>query len=103
MNKNWILLIAVVCLIVIPFLFYSQSEFSGTDGQATEVIQSLAPDYQPWAENIWAPPGGEMESLLFALQAAIGAGALGYFIGVSKTRKLLKKEAGETKAYVSDR
>ncbi|MGD8189850.1 energy-coupling factor ABC transporter substrate-binding protein [Brevibacillus ginsengisoli] len=103
MNKNWILLVAVVCLIVIPFMFQSHSEFSGTDGQATEVIQSLAPGYQPWVKNIWTPPGSEVESLLFALQAAIGAGALGYFIGVSRTKKLLKMDAEEHKKYVSNR
>jgi cobalt/nickel transport protein len=103
MNKNWLLLVAVVCLVAIPFFMYSDAEFGGTDGQATEVIQSLSPGYQPWAEPLWAPPGGEMESLLFALQAAIGAGAIGYFLGVSRTKKRLTKETREKDLYASDR
>jgi len=35
----------------------------------------------PWFESLWEPPRGEIESLLFVLQAAIGAGFIGYFIG----------------------
>ena len=35
----------------------------------------------PWAHSIWTPPSGEIESLLFALQAAFGAIIIGYFLG----------------------
>ncbi len=38
-------------------------------------------DYEPWFSNIWEPPSGEIESMLFALQAALGAGFIGYFFG----------------------
>ncbi len=33
---------------------------------------------------MWEPPSGEIESFLFCLQAAIGAGFIGYYIGVKK-------------------
>jgi cobalt/nickel transport protein len=36
-----------------------------------------------------APPSGEIGSLLFALQAALGAGFIGYWYGCSKTRAKL--------------
>ncbi len=39
------------------------------------------PNFQPWAHPIWTPPSPEIESLLFALQAAIGAGVIGYVLG----------------------
>jgi len=62
------------------------SDFSGADGIVVDVIDS-AQGYKPWFENVWAPPGGETESLLFSLQAAIGAGVLFYFIGYIKGKK----------------
>lgn len=37
--------------------------------------------YQPWFQSIYTPPSGEIESLLFALQAAIGSIIIGYFLG----------------------
>jgi cobalt/nickel transport protein len=30
---------------------------------------------------VWKPPSPEIESLLFALQAALGAGVIGYVVG----------------------
>ncbi len=30
---------------------------------------------------LWEPPSPEIESLLFAVQAALGAGVLGYYFG----------------------
>ncbi|NLN22191.1 MAG: cobalt ABC transporter substrate-binding protein CbiN, partial [Syntrophomonadaceae bacterium] len=42
----------------------------------------------------WEPPSGEIESLLFALQAAIGAGFIGYYLGFVKGRKESEKEKG---------
>ncbi|MBO7388298.1 MAG: energy-coupling factor ABC transporter substrate-binding protein, partial [Methanomicrobium sp.] len=44
---------------------------------------------------LWAPPSGEVESLLFAIQAAIGTGVactiFGYWLGQSKRKD--EKEA----------
>lgn len=79
---SWLLIIAVIALAVVPLLINRDSEFSGADGQAETVIAEIAPEYQPWFEPLWSPPGGETESLLFALQAAIGAGVIGYFFGL---------------------
>ncbi|XPO23271.1 energy-coupling factor ABC transporter substrate-binding protein [Phosphitispora sp. TUW77] len=63
------------------------AEFGGADGQAEELITQINPDYQPWFSSIWEPPSGEIESLLFALQAALGTGFIGYYIGYVRGRK----------------
>lgn len=91
LNKNLLLIIAVILITAAPLigfnLFSGDPEtemFSGADGQAEGVIAELDPDYEPWFTSIWEPPGGEVESLLFALQAAIGAGFIGYYIGLSR-------------------
>jgi cobalt/nickel transport protein len=63
------------------------SEFGGADGEAESAISEVAPNYQPWFEPLWSPPGGETESLLFALQAALGAGVIGYYFGVKRSQK----------------
>ncbi|PKL62396.1 MAG: energy-coupling factor ABC transporter substrate-binding protein [Methanomicrobiales archaeon HGW-Methanomicrobiales-2] len=56
-----------------------EEAWGGADGEAADLIE--ASGYEPWAEPFWAPPSGEVESLLFALQAAIGAVIIGYVFG----------------------
>ncbi|NLW42847.1 MAG: energy-coupling factor ABC transporter substrate-binding protein, partial [Tissierellia bacterium] len=60
----------------------------GADGEAEGIITEINPEYEPWAESLIEPPGGETESLLFSLQSAFGAGIIGlgfgYFIGRKK-------------------
>jgi cobalt/nickel transport protein len=46
------------------------------------LVQKLRPGYEPWTTPVWEPPSSEIASLLFALQAALGAGFLGYYFGV---------------------
>ena len=82
-----VLLILCVVIACIPLLTIHNSEFGGADGQAEEVISDLNPDYEPWAESILEPPGGETESLLFALQAAVGSGVIFFAFGYLVARK----------------
>lgn len=84
---NLILLLLVVAIILVPLIFMGDSEFEGADGQAGDIIAEINPEYEPWAEPLWEPPSGEIESLLFSLQVAIGAGALGYIFGVFRERR----------------
>jgi len=79
--KNLLLAALVIALAVVPLMTLSDAEFGGADGQAEEAITQLHPEYKPWFAPFWEPPGGEVESLLFALQAAFGAGVLGYGLG----------------------
>jgi len=68
--------------------------FTGADGQAMEFIAKIAPSYTPWAKPLFTPPSQEVESLLFALQAALGAGFIGYYLGVSSGRSKARREQG---------
>jgi cobalt/nickel transport protein len=82
-----LLLAAVIALAVLPLLLVRNSEFGGADGQAEAAIAEVAPGYEPWFAPLIAPPGGETESLLFALQAALGAGLIGYFFGLKRGQR----------------
>jgi len=86
-TKTILLILAVILLAVVPLFLNPGSEFGGADGEAEGVILAVAPDYQPWFQPLWSPPGGETESLLFALQAALGAGLIGYYFGLKRGAK----------------
>ena len=79
--KNWILIFLVIALAVIPLVLVKGAEFSGADDQASEAIAQLQPGFTPWFHSLWVPPSGEIESLLFAVQAALGTGFIAYFFG----------------------
>ncbi|GAB6137066.1 energy-coupling factor ABC transporter substrate-binding protein [Halanaerobaculum tunisiense] len=83
-NKNLVLLIGIVVLTMLPLLINSKAEFEGADGAAQGIIKEVKPNYEPWFDVVWEPPSGEIESLLFALQAALGAGLIGYYIGLKQ-------------------
>ncbi|GAB6100465.1 energy-coupling factor ABC transporter substrate-binding protein [Halanaerocella petrolearia] len=93
-NKNLILLMVIVVLVIAPLLINPKAEFGGADGTAQGIIKEVSPNYEPWFHVIWKPPSGEIESLLFALQAALGAGVIGYYIGLKQTKfKFKEREA----------
>ena len=95
-KKQWItiLILVLLCAVILifPLMTIHDSEFGGADGAAEEVIASVDPDYEPWAENILEPPGGETESLLFCLQTALGAIVIGYGFGYLVARKKYRAE-----------
>lgn len=79
-----ILIVLLIILVIAPLAIYSgygedEGYFGGTDDAASEVIEQSG--YEPWFSSIWEPPSGEIASLLFAVQAAIGAIIIGYFFG----------------------
>lgn len=90
---NWLLLLAVVVLVAFPVVFVG-GEFAGSDGQAEDAITESHPGYEPWFSPLYEPPSGEIESGLFALQAAIGAGVLGFYFGVARTKRRLGADRG---------
>ncbi|MEG1303387.1 MAG: energy-coupling factor ABC transporter substrate-binding protein [Lachnospiraceae bacterium] len=89
-----VFILLLICLLigVVPLIAIKGSEFAGADGQAEEAITEINPSYEAWASPLMEPPGGETESLLFSLQAALGAGVFGYGLGVLKERKRHQKE-----------
>ncbi|HTQ36521.1 MAG TPA: energy-coupling factor ABC transporter substrate-binding protein [Steroidobacteraceae bacterium] len=79
-RTNVLLILVVIALVVIPLVFV-KGQFSGSDDQGSAAIAASEPGFKPWFHPLWKPPSGEVESLLFAVQAAIGAGIIGYVIG----------------------
>lgn len=99
-NRNvaiYIVGFAIIAALVIGTLWYgsgNDSEFGGADDAGGEIVEEVDPDYEPWTNGIWGDYElpGETESMLFALQAAIGAIIIGFFIG-RYTRNKETKEA----------
>lgn len=85
-NRNLWMILAVVILSVTPLIFI-RGDYEGADGKAEDMIGEIQPNYQPWFEPVLEVPSGEIESLLFASKAAIGAGIIGYVIGLYKSRQ----------------
>ena len=86
-QKNLILVLLVVLIAAVPLWLCRDAEFGGADGLAEELIVETHPDYEPWFFPIFEPASGEIESLLFALQAALGAGVIGFVLGRMTARK----------------
>ncbi|MER5457062.1 energy-coupling factor ABC transporter substrate-binding protein [Micromonospora sp. NPDC002389] len=104
-RTNLLLLLAVVALAVAPLVLglgSGEEPFAGADALAEEAIVNDHPDYEPWFSSIYEPPSGEIESALFALQAALGAGFLGYYFGVARTRQRLRGEQTATGEKTTD-
>ncbi|MCR6515509.1 MAG: energy-coupling factor ABC transporter substrate-binding protein [Clostridium chrysemydis] len=87
-KKNILIIILVAVFLIVPFVINSNGEFEGSDDKANNTIQELDPSYTPWAKSLWEPPSSEIESFLFAAQAAIGAGFIGYFLGYKKGKNV---------------
>lgn len=106
--KLELITLSVVLVFFAAFAYVSSTgyyEWSGADSQAENLINELTESaYQPWFHSIYAPPSGEIESLLFALQAAIGSIIIGYFLGYyralakMKTAAASDEQAGLSKA-----
>lgn len=98
--QNLILFALVVALAVVPLMIIKKPVpdgkeveiFTGSDDQAINAIGKIDPSYKPWAKSLMEPPSGEVESLLFSLQAALGMGFLGYWYGSAATRSRLRRE-----------
>ena len=100
-TQNILLILGVIVLALLPLWIVERPAagpdgevaiFGGADDQAKNLIGEINPEYQPWFESLIEPASGEIASMLFALQAAIGAGFIGYYIGVGRTREKMRRE-----------
>ena len=92
--NNWLLVLGVVVLAIAPLILIRGAEFGGADGKAESAIQEENPNYKPWATPIFKPAGKEIESLLFTVQAGLGAGIMGYVIGLYRGRQEQRERLG---------
>jgi cobalt/nickel transport protein len=89
--------LALIAIVVFSVVFLytgstmSGAEFTGSDNAGSGLITKLSgtplENFQPLIPQ-WKPPSGEIESCLFALQAAIGGslvgGVFGFWVGSQK-------------------
>ncbi len=93
------LVIAALLIVFVPLFALKGAEFGGADGQAGDIVNEITgEEYEPW----FTPPleraiggglPGEIESLFFCLQTAIGVGIIAYSFGYLVARK---KYGGDT-------
>jgi cobalt/nickel transport protein len=95
-TKMYIFLLIIVAIIVmLPLAMYNglgedQGYFGGSDDQGGSAIEATG--YTPWFNSIWEPPSGEIQSLLFCVQTAIGTIILGYFLGYWRAQRKYKQK-----------
>jgi cobalt/nickel transport protein len=97
---NLALLAVVVALFAVPLALRLNTDgqaegesYAGTDSTAGELVAEVDPAYRPWFSPLFEPSSGEVESGLFALQAAAGAGTFGYVVGRLSGRRRASREA----------
>ena len=104
-TQNILLILGVIVLAVLPLWIVEKPDagtigeeteiFAGADDKAKGLISEIAPNYTPWFKPLIEPASGEIASMLFALQAALGAGFIGYYLAVSRTREKMRREMEE--------
>ena len=97
-RRTVIMLLIIIGLVAFPLLFESKAVSApSSDDQGPAWI--LSTGYIPWVHPLWEPPNSDMEAGLFALQAAIGAGIMGYVFGIwhvqSNTRRKKEEQVGK--------
>ncbi len=85
--RSWMAWALIVLLTVLPLWLAGGAAFGGADDLARQAVGTIAPGYEPWFSPVFEPASGEIASLLFALQAALGAGVIGYWLGLSTGRE----------------
>jgi cobalt/nickel transport protein len=95
-----ILVACLVVLFVAPLVMFPDADYEGADGIVEDIISEG--DYEPWIDSIWEPPSGEIESLLFALQAGIGALIIGYFVGYERGKRKGIKQANTNEQKIGN-
>ena len=90
--------LAVLVLVAVGAVLMSTGRLSlsGSDDNAKLAIESLRPGYKPWFQTLWRPGSKGLESLLFAVQAAIGVTAIALYVRHVRRRRrdMSRREQG---------
>lgn len=91
-----ILLVIVLALILVPLFALKGAEFGGSDDAGSEKIEEIQGEYEPWFTPVFETAlggeiPGEIESLLFCVQTAIGVGVIAFTMGRLVERKKYEK------------
>lgn len=83
MKGKAVLFLLMSFLLFLISLHFGQQrgDLAGADEQAEHLIKEIVPDFEPWFSPLWEPPSGEIETMIFSLQAAIGGLIIGYILG----------------------
>ena len=99
-RTDWFIGLALVAVIVAIFAFSltmapkpaeGEEAFGGSDAAVTAILEDEH-GALPWFSPIFEPGSGEIESGLFAVQAALGAGVLGFALGQLRGRAAARRE-----------
>lgn len=82
----WVVAIVIALQIIIPLL---SSHLVGTDDQAVELIQLIAPNYKPWFEQVELFDSENSENILFTIQCVLGLLVIAYY-SITKGRRRVK-------------
>lgn len=87
MKGKTVLLLLACCVLLLASLYLGQErgELAGADEAAERLVQEIAPEFTPWFSPLWEPPSGEIETMIFSLQAALGGLIIGYVLGRRST------------------
>lgn len=91
------LIVLAVLIVVIPPFALKGAEFGGSDDAGSQKIEEIAGDYEPWFTPVFETAlngeiPGEIESLLFCVQTAIGVGIIAFLMGRMVERKKWSRE-----------
>lgn len=100
-RRRPLMLAGFLLLLLVSTFYFAQAQhedgsFTGTDEEAAALIRESGSAYEPWFSGLWETPGA-LEGPLFALQAALGAGVVGYCLGYLRGRR--KGEEGKHGDY----
>ena len=97
------LLIIAILIAIIPLFALKGAEFGGSDDAGSEVVSEITgTDYKPWFTPVmetWigGELPGEIESLLFCVQTAIGVGVIAFFMGRFVERTKIENQKNKIK------
>lgn len=81
-----LLIVAVFLIALVPLFAMPDADFGGSDDAGNDVISQVDSEYTPIAEPLiekilGRELPGEVESLFFCVQTAIGVGIISFFLG----------------------